>query len=635
MSAPVAPAGPCDDSPGKALLDLYRSGQLAREYPRVRQLVAALSGPDLIRSGHLLARLDPEEVIRAHPAVPAVTVALTGHGTLATLVPALTAEFARHGLLPRFHVSGFDSYVFDLGDPGSALYAADPDLTLCVLDAAVVFDELPVPWRLPDAERTVWEKVHLLERLAARFTATSRGSLVLNTMPLLERFAGQLIDHRSRAGLGAVWREAGARLLRLPEQYPALVVLDLDPFIAEGPAASDARLSVYAKAHLSPDLLARYAREVGHLARHLTGRTKKCLVLDLDNTVWNGVLAEDGMDGVEIAGSYRGEAFHAFQRVIRQVGSQGVLVAAVSKNDPGPVRELIRDHPDMVLREDDFVRIAANWQPKHDNLTELAEALSLGTDSFVFVDDSAYECGLVRRELPGVAVVQLDDEPARHVEKLLRDGWFTVRELTVEDRGRASAYQADLIRADFLDSFDSIKDYLRELRLTMRLAPVQEPDVPRISQLTLRTNQFNMTALRLQPPELRVMIADPRTLVLAISASDRFGDNGVVGAVFTHRDGDVIHIDNFVLSCRVFSRGLEKAGLAAVLEHARASGTEAVLGAYRPTARNGIMRDFYSRYGFEQISDDGAAVTFRHNLTEIIAPPEHICLATSLGGDRS
>ncbi|HVQ95805.1 MAG TPA: HAD-IIIC family phosphatase [Mycobacteriales bacterium] len=627
-------AEPATGAPAGTVQELHRAGRLAADYPAVAGLLTDLAGADLTRAGQLLARLDPAEVLRAHPDTPALTVAVTGHGTLSMLTGPLTAELARHGLLLRPALTDFDSYVFELGDPGSALYAADPDLALCVLDPAVIADELPTPWGPDDVDRVFAAKLALLDGLAGRFAATARGVLVLNTLPLPRRLTGQLIDHGSRARLGATWRDGNAALLRLTERHPALVVLDLDPLVADGVAASDPRQDTYAKAHLSAELLAGYAREVGHLARNVAGKAKKVLVLDLDGTTWGGILGEDGAAGIEVSDSYRGTAHRNFQRVAKQLGAQGVLLAVVSKNELEPVREVLRDHPDMTLREDDLVRVVANWRPKHDNLTELAGALNLGVDSFVFVDDSPYECGLVRHALPGVAVVEVDGEPALHVPKLLADGWFDTRALTAEDRTRVAKYRDELVRKDFLDSFDSIADYLRELRVSVRLAAVTEPaaDAARVAQLTLRTNQFNLTTERLQPPQLHGLLADPAATVLAVHARDRFGDNGLVGAAILRRDGAALHIDNFLLSCRVFARGIELACLSAVLAHARATGAAEVFGAYRPTAKNRMVASFYPRNGFQPHAEDGTRRTFRHDLTEIPAPPAHIDLTASLEG---
>lgn len=615
------------------LLECHRAGRLASDYPAVRGMITGLSDEDLVTAGQLLSRLDPADVLREHPGTPMLTVAITGYGTLSPLAGSITVELARHGLLARTRVSSAGTYLFDLGDPESSLYAAAPDLVLCVLDPMMIFDEVPLPWHPADAERVISEKVAIISGLAARFEAASSATLVLNTLPLLQRHTAQLVDHSSRARLSAVWHEGNARLLRLAAEHPAVTTLDLAPLLAEGIPAEDPRLSQYARAHLAPQLLARYAREVGHLARSLSGQAKKVLALDLDGTLWGGVLGETSADGVEAAGTYRGEAFRAFQRVIKQLGSQGVLLAAVSKNDIEPVRAVFRNHQDMVLREEDFVRIIANWHPKHDNLIQLAKDLNVGLDSLVFVDDSAYECGLIRHELPGVEVIQVGEEPARHTTRLLRDGWFDTREITEEDHVRVTRYRDEFARKDFLDSFDSLEEYLSRLQIKVTVTTIRDGDAAllRVSQLTLRTNQFNLTGRRLQPAELHQLLADRAASVVAIHAADRFGDNGLVGAVFIRRVGTDTTIENFLLSCRVFSRGIEQAALAAILRHARTTGATRVHGGYQATSKNEKVKDFYLRNGFIQVACDGTKATFCHDLTDIPPTPPHIDLTNRLG----
>ncbi|MFE5208766.1 HAD-IIIC family phosphatase [Streptomyces sp. NPDC056600] len=614
------------------LTRLHRDGGLAAHYPRVRGLLAELTGDSLARAGRLLARLDPDDVLAAHPATPAPLLALTGHGTLTGAVPALTAELARHGLPARIRLSPFDSWVFDLVDPASELYAARPGLVLCLLDAAVVTDDLPTPWGADDVARVLEEKLGLLERAAeVCATAAPGATLVLNTLPLPQETPAQLLDLRARARLGALWRRAEARLLELSDRHPHVVVLDLQPLLAQGVAVRDVRQSVYARAHLSDGVLARYAREVGHLARLSTGGAKKVLALDLDNTVWGGVLGEVGPDGIETDGGYRGEAFRRFQLVVRQLAAQGVLVTAVSKNDLEPVEKTLREHPGLALREEDFVRIRANWRPKHENLAELAAELNLGVDSFVFVDDSSFERGLVRRELPGVAVVAVGEEPALHPERLLEDGWFTARELTDEDLVRPARYREERDRQDFLHTFDSLDGYLRELDTTVALAPAAPEEYARISQITLRTNQFNLTTRRLQPADVRALAADPAALVLGVRAADRFGDHGLVGAVLLRQDGEALTVDNFLLSCRVFSRGIEQTVLHAALRHARDSGLREVRAAYRRTPKNGKVADFLPRGGFTATTVTEEETVFRHDLAELPEPAAHIRLTARFG----
>jgi len=617
------------------LVTLAREGRLVDEYPQMEGLLADCSDADLHRAGRLLSRLDPEEVLERHPGTPVLSVAVTGHGTVSALIAPLTAETGRHGLLLRPHLTDFDTWVFELSDPSSGLYATQADLTLCVLDPMVVFDEVPVPWGIPDIMRVIEDKLTLIDDLVRRFDSSGTGLLVLNTIPLPRRFTAQLVDHRSRAALGVAWREMNVRLLKLGESYSSATVIDLDPLISEGIPVADTRLSIYAKAHLSEQLLCVYAHEIAQLGRHVSGRTKKVLVLDLDETLWGGVLSDDGIDGIELAETYRGEAFTAFQRVVRQIGAQGVALAIVSKNDAGPVAQVLRDHPRMVLRSDHFVKVTANWLPKHDNLSELAHALNLSLDSFVFVDDSAFECGLVRRELPEVAVVQLDEEPALHIGRLLGDGWFDVREVTAQDHSRTAQYRSELVRQDLRRASSSIENYLRELEIRVDLSAVGEPDVARISQLTLRTNQFNFTTRRLQPADVRNRLADPAEQILAIRSADRFGENGLVGAIFVRQDNDVLTIDNFVLSCRVFSRGIEVACLTALLEHARSFGAKAVVGRYRRSPKNQMVQEFYPSHGFESVARPGSDLTFVHDLDEIISTPGHLSVTTTLAGVRS
>ncbi|MFD0264486.1 HAD-IIIC family phosphatase [Kitasatospora indigofera] len=629
VAGPSGPAAPLD-----RLRALQSEGRLVTEYPSVAPLLAELpygdkGAADLVRAGQLLSRLDPDEVAAANPGTLTVSVAVAGHSTVGALAAPLTAELARHGILLRLTLGDFDGYLRELQDTGSQLYAPGLDLALVVLDAQAVFDELPVVWRVEDLEKAAGTKLAQLGKLVERYVGHGTGTLVLNTLPLHRLHTHQLVDLRSRAALGVAWREFNAGLLRLAAAHERVVVIDLDPLVALGGALNEPRMASYAKANLGDELLGRYAREIGHLARTLRGRAKKVLVLDLDNTLWDGVLGDDGADGIAAATTFRGEAFGNFQKIAKQIGSQGVLLAVSSKNDQEPVLEVLRTHPDMVLRDTDFVRVNANWNPKDANLRDIAAKLNLGVDSFVFADDSPFETGLVAAGLPEVAVVRLDEEPALHVERLLADGWFDVRELTAEDRARAALYRVESDRQDLLDSSGSLEEYLEQLGVQVKVAAVGEADLARVAQLTLRTNQFNLTTERLQPAEVRERIEDPDHLVLSVRSGDRFGDNGVVGALFAHRTPQGLHIDNLLLSCRVFSRGIEQAAVTSVLAYAVAQGLGPVTAAYRPTKKNHRVRDFWPSLGFEPSGgDEEEELSFSHPLAELPAVPSHLRLDT-------
>ncbi|MER6349213.1 HAD-IIIC family phosphatase [Streptomyces sp. NPDC001595] len=614
-----------------ALRALHRSGRLAAEYGAVRGLLARMPATDLPAAGQLLARLDPEEVRRHSPDVPVVPVAVTGHSTVAPVVAPLTAELARHGLLSAATVAPYGSYLQDLTRPADD---GQPQLTLCLLDAHTVFDDVTVPWRAEDVAAAARARLALLAGAVRAHQEAGRGLLVLNTVPLPRRYSHQLIDLRSRARLGAVWREFNSGLLELAERHPAVVTVDLDPLVAEGVPAIEPRTAQYARARLSGPLLAAYAREAAHLVRARLGRTRKVLVLDLDGTLWGGVLGEAGPDGVELGAGLRGEAFREFQRTVAQLGSQGVLLAVSSKNDDAPVRETLRTHPAMVLRDDAFVRVNANWKAKHDNLRDIADRLGLGLDGFVFVDDSLFECGLVAERLPEVAVVRVDEEPALHPSALLADGWFDLFELTEADVERAGRYRTEALRQDFREDTGSYQEYLEGLGIEVVLRPASEAELARVSQLTLRTNQFHLATERLQVPEVAAWRERPGRAVVAVRAQDRFGDHGLIGALFLRRDGEGLRVDNFVLSCRVFARGIEAACVAAVLDLARSAGARWVTGRYLPSPRNTAFAGFYAEHGFTAIGtdpDDPDAVSFRHDLRDITPAPAHLRLDAAFG----
>ncbi|MQY14098.1 hypothetical protein SRB5_42590 [Streptomyces sp. RB5] len=616
------------------LRDLRAQGLLEKAYDEVPRLLAGetgepeVGGLELRTAGRLLAGVDPAAVLAHRPATPVITVAVTGSCTVGPVRDPLTAELARHGMLARTVTGDHGAWLRDLTDPAGALRAADPEFTLCLLDAGAVFAEVPVPWRPEDVEEAAGR---LVDRLAA-IAADWPGTLVLNTLPLERRYTHQLVDHASRARLGALWRDANARLLRLVESSPRVVVIDLDPLLGGAVPVADPRLAQYAAVNLGAELLAGYAREVAHLVRSLRGRTRKCLVLDLDNTLWDGILAEDGPEGVAASGSLRGEAFHTFQRVVKQLAAQGVLLAVNSKNDAAAVREVLTGHPDLLLREDDFAAVRANWAPKDANLREIADELGLAPDACVFADDTPAERAQVRHGAPDVALVALGADPALHTTALLADGWFDTPALTDEDRARAGRYRGERRRRELRAGTGSYEEFLTGLDTRVDLGPPRAHEFPRLAQLTQRTNQFNLTGLRLREDELRAYAADPaHRLLLAARTADRFGDHGLTGALLGryHESAGVLELENMWLSCRVLARAIEQACLAALLAAARDDGLNAVEARWLPTPRNHRARGFYPSCGFEDVTPpnrDPAAGErrYRHDLTRLPAMPDHV-----------
>ncbi|MCX4820514.1 HAD-IIIC family phosphatase [Streptomyces sp. NBC_01142] len=617
----------------RELRALHTAGRLIDAYPRIPALLARLGDEELDFAGRLLARLSPSEVLTAHPATPALRTAVTGRSTTAGLVPALTAQAARHGLLLIPYAAGNGSYVQDLADPASALYAHRPELTLCVLDPLTVWDRIRPPWQPYDVALEAERQRLLLAELAASHAAhaPAGATFVLNTVPLLRRFTHQLTGLAQRAELGAVWREFGADLLRMSDPAAGVAVLDLEPLTSAGVRADDPRLGAYADAHCTAELLAGYAREAVHLVRAQRGDAKKCLVLDLDGTLWDGILAEEGPERVRAADSLRAGAFAGFRRTVEQLASQGVLLAVCSKNDPEPVARALAAHPDWPLSTRDFVFVVADWGSKAEGVRTIAAGLGISPSAVVFADDSAFEREVVRAAVPGAAVVPLDGEPAHHTERLLADGWFDVPSVTEEDRVRAAHYREREQRARQQAAAKDYESFLRSLDISVDAGPAQDHETARIAQLSLRTNRFNLTGARLTVAQIRHLDRDPDALVLAVRAADRFGDDGVVGAVFGRRDGAGLHLENMVVSCRVLGRGIEDAVLAGLLHAAREAGLPAVHALWRPTAANEAQRAFCASHGFVAAGgDDRGGIRYRHALTRVPPVPPHVRLRLSL-----
>jgi FkbH-like protein len=350
------------------------------------------------------------------------------------------------------------------------------------------------------------------------------------------------------------------------------------------------------------------------------------------------VLAEEGPEGVSASGSLRGAAFGAFQRAVRQIASQGVLLAVCSKNDPDPVARALAEHPEFPLGADDFVTVVADWGSKAEGVRAIAARLGIAPESVVFADDTPFERETVRAGVPGAAVVPLDAEPALHTEHLLADGWFDTPTLTDEDRLRPARYAQRERRERFMNgSSDAAghRTFLAGLDIRAEVSPAREHEAARLAQLSLRTNRFNLTGTRLTTAQVRQLADGPGTLALSVRVADRFGDDGVIGAVFGRLDAAGLHLDNLVLSCRILGRGIEEALLGGLLDAARAARLPAVHALWCPTRANGALRTLYPDHGFAPVprqntAADGGSLRFRHALEHITPVPAHVRLRLRL-----
>ncbi|MFF3226791.1 HAD-IIIC family phosphatase [Nocardia suismassiliense] len=563
-------------------------------------------------AGRLLARTNSALVCRPGTAPHPLRVAVAGSFTADNLIPLLRISLLAAGIDPEFHLTPPDQLLMQLSDPDSALARFAPDLTVCPIHEELFLPRDADTADLDTVRDLLTQRLDLFGTAVSAFAARTAGTVLVHTVPLPQIRWRTVNAYRSRARLGRAWRELNSGLLEFAERIDNVDAVDLELLLTDSAVAlRDDRLFRFGSMAWSPAVEQLYAGQVAGYARALTGRAKKCLVLDLDNTLWGGVLGDDGPENIELGSLYPGNAYTELQRAVLALRDQGVLLAVASKNDPALVARVLTEHPEMLVRTDDFVTVKANWEPKDGSLAAIAAELNLGLDSLVFADDSAFECELVGRALPQVTVVPLAGDPAGHLGALLAGDHFTVLTTTDTDRQRTELYRARVRRQEWTSSRSALDGYLTDLGIEVTVRRADEYLLPRIVQLGGRTNQFNLTGRAHTAQQTRRMAGSAEHAVLGFEVSDRFGREGMVGALWIAKHTDHWLIENAVLSCRVFARGIEFAVLQTVIDEAVAAGVVRLEAAFRSSGRNGPAEKFLADAGFvaadREPDSDGSA----------------------------
>jgi FkbH-like protein len=355
----------------------------------------------------------------------------------------------------------------------------------------------------------------------------------------------------------------------------------------------------------------------------LMGRTCKALAIDLDNTLWGGVIGEDGMTGIKLSAEYPGAAFLNLQRAILDLYQRGVILAACSKNNLADAMEAIETHPHMLLRPHHFAALRINWQDKAQNLREIASELNIGIDAIAFLDDNPVERNRVRGEVPEVQVLELPADPMNYAQALREWPVFERLTLSAEDRERGRMYAENRQRAEMEQSAGSLEDFYRGLQMEAIMGQVTPDTLARTAQLTQKTNQFNLTTRRYSEQEIEAMRHDPAYQVVTLKVRDRFGDNGLVGVAITRTEGETCEIDTFLLSCRVIGRTIETAILSHLAEQARQQGATLLQGWFLPTKKNAPARDFYAQHDFQPVQEREDGTLWQRDIanTPVLCPP--------------
>jgi len=361
----------------------------------------------------------------------------------------------------------------------------------------------------------------------------------------------------------------------------------------------DPKVYINADMVYSIDFLPVIAKNITDIILSISGSFKKCLVLDLDNTTWGGVIGDDGMEGIQLGYFGLGKAYTELQLWARQLKQRGIILAVCSKNTEEIALEPFQSHPDMILRVDDIAVFAANWETKVDNLRHIQSILNIGFDSMVFVDDNPFEREMVKSAIPDIRVPDLPEEPAEYLPYLRSLNLFETASFTDEDIDRTRQYREEAQRNIMQRTFTSEADFLQSLGMVSEVKPFDKFTIPRVAQLTQRSNQFNLRTVRYTEEDIAELAGNPGYFTMSFTLEDKFGSHGLIAIVILKKDGPTLFIDSWIMSCRVLKRGMEEFTLNAIMELARAEGFENVAGEYIPTKKNGIVKDHYDRLGFQ------------------------------------
>lgn len=578
---------------------------------RVRALSAlagqATSHLEILQLDRALGSCEPGAV---DAVLQRVRVALLSSSTIDQLVPGIRVAGLRAGLFLDVHAGAYGQYRHELLEPAARLRAFSPELVVLSLSARALVESIPldaaaaVVDQALDAELAQWRQLWALAR--EQLGATVVQQTVLDVFdPLFGSF-----DRLVPAAPSALVDRLNERLVRAAREE-GVVLLDVARASARDglDAWFDPARWLQAKMEIAPAAAGRYGALLAHTVAALRGRSRKCLVLDLDNTLWGGVVGDVGVEGLVLGeGSALGEAHLALQRYARRLKERGIVLAVCSKNEPAIALEAFERHPEMLLRRADIACFVANWQDKAENLRHIAATLNIGLDSLVFVDDNPAERERVRAALPMVAVPELPSDPALYVRCLASQGYFEAVAFTPDDARRADAYAANTQREALRGTAASMDEFLEGLGMEVLHGPIGALELERATQLVNKTNQFNTTGRRCTLDEVARLAADEAGLALQFRLRDRLGDNGLVSVMILRRadaDAQALEIDTWVMSCRVFGRRLEHEALNIAAEAAARRGMRALTARYVPTERNGVIARLFPDLGFQRADDAG------------------------------
>ncbi len=583
-----------------AFSEVCRKNDIYAAQSLVRSILGRADNIRTIRSLSREIRRHQENLEGLHP----VKLALLSSFSIGFIKDALIVAGFLDELGIEVYEAGYDQFRQEILNPRSGLYRSNPDVViLAVLGenvAQTLYETPPFDWG-SEIENVLAEFQNLLSSFRRQ---VSTPLLVHNFAPPAFPILG-IADPNQKVSQRFLFQSLNKGLAELCQETGSSYLVDYEGLVSRSGSLNwhDNRMRHYVQNPIAPGMFLDLSREYVKFIRALRGGNKKCIVVDLDNTLWGGVVGEEGVGGIALGPVYPGNAFMAFQKVLLGLHSRGILLATASKNNSADVDQVFDQHQFMVLKKDHFSASQIHWGPKSGSIQAIAKQLNIGLDSIVFVDDNPVECDEVSRTLPMVRVVHLPKQPENFPVALLQEGLFDALQVSKEDVERGRLYKQRAQVEQLRDSVDSLEDFYRDLDMELIFERVGEKNLPRTAQLTQKTNQFNVTTIRYAETDIESRISDDDWLLVDVIVRDRFGDHGIVGVIMAEVKGQQMRIETLLLSCRVIGRTVETAMLAFICQFARNRGVRYIDGCVVPTPKNIPVRSIYKDHGFKLVSD--------------------------------
>ena len=533
--------------------------------------------------------------------LPICKVALLGDTATQFLATAIRGIGLERGYNVNLYEAEYNQIERQFLDPTSELYEFDADYIVLFQST----HKLAESHSLLSVEQQVMiadDRLSFISTMCTNPTFVSKKIICLNYPEIEDTIFGSYAT-KVTSSLTYQIRKLNMGLMNLSQEYANLFICDIAGL--QNKLGRDFMFApnVYVSTEmvLSIDAIPYVASRVMDIICAIKGQFKKCLILDLDNTLWGGIIGDDGIEGIQLGhGLGIGKAFTEFQMWVKKLKQRGIIICVASKNNEETAKEPFEKHPDMVLKLSDIAVFQANWETKVDNIRTIQSILNISFDSMVFLDDNPFERNMVREHIPGITVPELPEDPGEYLEYLYSLNLFETASYSQADKDRTKQYQIEAQRVSLQKTFSNESDFLKSLDMVSTVSGFTKFNIPRVAQLSQRSNQFNLRTIRYTEADISALAEDPNVIDLCFTLEDKFGDNGLIAVIIMKKqDDETLFVDTWFMSCRVLKRGMENFTLNTMVEYARKKGYKRIVGEYLPTPKNKMVEQHYLNLGFE------------------------------------